>query len=218
MHYDTTIAKNLQERYYREGAKYLTLLYLELRRMAALILHSMGSQRIDEFSHEAATAIIERYLSKPTYRIKSFYDVVNRACLDAKGERFLNPSAGHPERPKSKAHTSWIDLDQVRIAFNVNENVADDDPIVLSGLANYFRHFDWFRPAIKGLMPYLPKRWMLDNAQMLKRVFLEVRNGRRSQGAAQRPSKVKSETRGPGDNNKIQESSRSTSKPFRASR
>lgn len=205
--YDTSVARGLQERYRAGEPRSLTLLYLELRRMAGLILKDLSAptEKIDEYSHEAATGIVEHYLKNPMYHIGSFYDVVKHASLDAMNERSLNPSAGYRDRPKTRAHTAWIDLDQVRVAFNSSEEIPEDDPLVVDGLSNYFRHFSWYRPAIKGLMPYIPKRWLLDHAVQLKRIFLEARDGRgRLQGPTKRASKSKEQKGSARDNKQVQ--------------
>lgn len=175
--------------------------------MAGLILKDLHApqHKLDEYSHEAAAGIIERYLKNPSYRIGSFYDVMKHACLDAISERSLNPSAGHKERPKTRAHTAWIDLNKVQVPFMTNDNLTEEDPLILEGLQSYFRHFKWYRPAIKGLIPYLPKRWMFDHAVQLKQIFLEARDGRgaRLQSPNERTSEGPYQKASAGNNSQI---------------
>jgi hypothetical protein len=202
---DTTIASNLQRRYL-QGESILTLLYVELRRMAGLILRELKTppERVDEFSHEAASHICERYLKDQSYHIGSFFDVMKRACLDAKGERALNPSAGHRSRPKTKAHTTWIPIDNLRIPIP-DEEIKEDDPAVLDGLSQYFARWKWYRPAIRQLSVYVSKRWMLDHSKQLKDIFLQVRqiNGR-SEDSVERARPSEQKEGRPGQTGKVQ--------------
>lgn len=203
-HIDTTIAADLQGRYLEGEPRSLSLLYVELRRMAGLILRELKTPpgRIDEFSHEAASNICERYLKDANYHIGSFFDVMKRACQDAKGERTLNPSAGHRNRPKTQAHTTWVQIENLRIPVP-EEDAKEDDPAILDGLSLFFSHFKWYRPAIRSLIPYLPKQWMLDHSKQLKDIFLEARNGR-SKGPVERFGKTEQKEGGRGQDSQVQ--------------
>lgn len=208
---DTSVAVGLQQRLHNDEPRVLTLLYLELRRMAVLILKDLRAspEKIDSYSHDAASWIIERYMKNPCYHIKSFSEVMRRSCLDAMHERYLNPSSGYRDRPKTQAHTAWVDLDRIQIASQVNDEVIEDDPALIDGLFSYFRHFQWYRPAIKGLMPYLSRRWMFDHSKQLKQIFLESRNGKDTN---QRPHRRRGKEAGSGDHKEVQASLGSASK------
>ena len=190
---DETVAHSLQRRYREGEERALSLLYLEIRRMAGLILErtwNIQNGKIDEYSHDAATQIMLKYMKNPEYKIGRFYNVVRLFCLEAIEERQLNGGAGHRDRAKTQAHTDWVDLDKVIIKVEP-ETPEEDDPALLDGLSAYFRLFSWYRPAIKGLMPYISKDWMRAHAVQLRDIFRRVQSessdepvrGRKSKGA-----------------------------------
>ena len=178
---DTTVAIGLQLKYRNGEPRALTLLYIELRRMAGLILSNweVPSEKIEEYSHDAATGLVLQYIKDPRYEVKAFLERMKLECLSALKEKSLNPSASHPERHITRARENTISLDEATIAIIQDEDTSEDDHALVDGLSSYFAHFQWFRPAIRGLIPYIPKRWMLDHAVQLKAIFKESKkNGK----------------------------------------
>jgi hypothetical protein len=172
MKYDTSVVRELQNRYQQGEPRMLTLLYVELKRMAVLLLKDMRVQEsIDNYSHEAASRIVERYIENPAYKMGPFS--LRQECIKAAHGGYLNPSVVHPSRPKAQAHTAWIALDNIRIPIpDVIAN--EDDQALIDGLSLYFSHWKWYRPAIRTLMAYIPKSWMLSHAVQLREIFLKV--------------------------------------------
>jgi hypothetical protein len=67
---------------------------------------------------------------------------------------------------------------------------GEEDPQLLNGLVAYFAHYKWFRPAIKVLATYVPKRFLLDHAVEIHRIYLEAR---RAKDSTQSPNRRRRE-------------------------
>ena len=178
---DYKVVQALQERVFEGEERALSLLYMELRRIADAMLPELGApaERIAEFSHDAATSLVSQYLKHPGYRIRNghFGSRMRIECLAALRERSLNPSGGYPDREITRARANTIPLDNVSVSV-ASESVEEDDPDILDRLSDYFQRFRWFRPALRGLAPYLPKRWLFDHAVQLRMIFQEAQNGK----------------------------------------
>ena len=192
------MARALQERYLRGDPRALTLLYSELRRMAAIILQGMkvSSDCIDQFSHDASSKVCEKYLKSPGWHIESsFRQYMIRACESAAQERELNPSGGHKERPITQARATQISIEingnlhgDVKIADSLvatmpfttylyQDDGKIDDPYLIGILKGFFVKFKRYSLAVKQLDEFVPRKFLFDHARQLHDLWLETRNG-----------------------------------------
>ena len=173
---DESVAIDLQDRLCRGEPRASTLLYLEIRRMAAEILkHSYNVDgRLDEFSHDVAANLIAQYLKHPGYRIRKFSKRVSIECLGVVAERELNPNTnGGNGSEHTKIAKKTLPLND-SIATVVNEPV-EEDPILVANLTNLFSCYKYFAPAIKQLRPHVNDSWLRSNIRLLHNVFQDTR-------------------------------------------
>ena len=67
-----------------------------------------------------------------------------------------------------------------------------EDGQLLDGLTSFFTYFKWYRPAIRKLVTFVGKQFLLDHAVEVKRIFREARRDSSNKPTARRGTETKS--------------------------
>jgi hypothetical protein len=133
--------------------------------------------RREDIAHEATSRLIERYLKKPGYHVRSFASMLRTEI------RHVVTNGGHNNRPSAEIERTMGCIDDSIIADEREQQedrryfVEDIRSEHLEGeriLLDLFRATT-FRAAVLQLSTYVDKRWLYDRSVKLRTVYRMTR-------------------------------------------
>ena len=161
----------------------LDALAVECRKIAFEIVKKysrLDRSRREDIAHEATARLIERYLRKPDYRVRSFSSTLRTEILH------VVTNGGHSNRPSAQIERTMTCVDDSMVADQREQgddnryfvdDIRSEHPQGERILLDLFRATT-FRGAVLQLATYVDRRWLYDRSYKLRTVYRMTRRKR----------------------------------------
>jgi len=197
--YNERIIRALQEQYYNDEPRALTMIYCEARHIADVLLTSMlaskklilPTERIDQIVHDAASRFVSQYLKRPGFWVDHF-------AVRIKWEvKYFLFDGGHRDRPKQVSEMNTVSLDTVQPIMKEKDTPENRKDFIEDIYTEHehgadillaIKNASNFRSAVLAVAEITGKSWCYDRAMKLREVYRMTRRKGKVEHATRRRS------------------------------